>query len=100
MQYLIPLLIGGLIDVCGSLVGRVLLALGMSFVTYAGFDALLGVIKAQIISDVSGAGSVAASFLSFMYVDKGISMIFSAVAVSLVLKGLTNGSLSKLVTKG
>lgn len=49
---LIATIVGALVEVCKSLVGRVLVALGISFVTYQGFDGTLGWVKSDVISRI------------------------------------------------
>lgn len=96
---LIVSLLGGLLTVAGSLTGRVLLALGMSYVTYKGFN--LG--ADWLLNSIKGSfGAMPAdilSFLAWMWVDRAISMIFSAYAVALSFKTM-GGNLTKLVTRG
>lgn len=95
---LLTSLLGGLLSICSSLVGRVLMALGLSYVTYSGFslgaDFLLNEIKVNL-------GSMPAdilSFLAWLWVDRAISMIFSAYAVALTYK-TAGGNITKLVRK-
>jgi hypothetical protein len=96
MQYLAAMFIGTLGAAMASLVGRALLALGIGFVTYAGFSTSLDWIKAKIIADTTSLSSHAVGFLAFMKVDQALSMIFSAVAVSMILRGVTSSGITKM----
>ena len=99
MQWFIAGLIGAFADSLKSWVGRVLLALGISFASYAGFSSSLDWIGGQIRSSMMGLPSEIISFLAWLYVDKAISMIISAVTASLIVRGLSGGSITKMVTK-
>lgn len=97
MQYAIA---GILLQVAASLVGRVLLALGMSYVTYSGFTASTAWLLDQIKSNISSMPSEIVSFLAYMWVDRAIAMIFSAYSAALFVKMAGGTTLTKLVTKG
>ena len=90
---------GVLLDLAKPLLGRVLLALGISFVTYSGVSTGLSWAQSAIVSNLSGLPVAVVSLLSWLWVDRALSMVFSAVTASLVIKGLTGGSLTRMVTK-
>jgi hypothetical protein len=92
--------LGGLITICGSLVGRVLLALGMGYVTFKGFDLTVSWLLTQIKANFAGMPADVVSFLGWLWVDKAIGMIFSAYSVAMVAKLAGNTNVTKLVTKG
>lgn len=98
-----PLLmaLGGLLlRICGSMVGRVLLALGMGYVTYRGAGAGIDWLLMQIKSNIGAMDGRIVQFLAFLWVDKAISMMFSAYAAAALIKLGTGGTLTRLVTKG
>lgn len=97
---LIAALLGGLATITGSLVGRVLLALGMSFVTYKGLDTGIGWILTEIKANVAAMPVQIVNFFAWLWVDKAISMVFSAHAAAMVIKLAGSADLTKLVTKG
>jgi hypothetical protein len=99
MPFLMPLL-GGLLTICGSLVGRVLLALGIGYVTYTGFDLSISWLLNQIKSNISAMPSQIVSFLAWLWVDKAISIIFSAYSAAVLIKLGTSTKLTKMVVKG
>jgi hypothetical protein len=100
MPIIIAAFLGGLATAAASLVGRVLLALGMSYVAYSGIDTALGTLKTLIITNMaSGLGSAVVGLLGVFKVDVAISMIFSAFAARLVLMGLTSGVVKKLMVR-
>jgi hypothetical protein len=96
----ISALIGGFMTVAGSLVGRVLLALGMGYVSYTGFNASAGWLLDQIKANMGSMGADTVSFLAWLWVDKAIGLIFSAYSAALVVKMAGGTKLTKLVTKG
>ena len=96
---LLTALLGGLLTIAGSMVGRVLIALGMSYVTYSGFDLGINWLLNQIKTDMSSMPSEVVSFLAWCWVDKAIGMIFSAYSAAMVVRLAGGTSITKLVTK-
>lgn len=94
----LPALIGALVGAVGSIVGRAIIASGIGFVTYKGLDVALGAIKSQVISGLSANAGDVAGLLGFLYFDRALMLIFSAVTVSLSLR-LIGGSIKKLIHK-
>lgn len=93
--------LGGLfLQITSSLVGRVLLALGMSYITYSGFDLSVTWLLNQIKANFSGMGGETVGFLAWLWVDKSIGLIFSAYSAALVIKMAGGTKFTKLVTKG
>jgi hypothetical protein len=99
MPLFIAALWGAVVPMLGTLVGRVLVSLGIGYVTYTGIDASLMWAKAQFLSSLAGAPAAAVGLASTMKVGVCVSMLLSAVAARLVLAGLTSGALTKMVTK-
>lgn len=96
---LLTALLGGLLTIAGSMVGRVLLALGMSYVTYSGFDFSVNWLLEQIKNNIGNMPGEVVSFLAWLWVDKAIGLLFSAYSAALVVKLAGGTSLTKLVTK-
>lgn len=97
---IIMALLGGLLSIAGSMVGRVLLALGISYVTYKGFDTSIAWLLNQVKSNISAMPASIVSFLAWLYVDKAISLVFSAYATAAAIKVSTSGTLTKMVQRG
>jgi len=92
MPIIIAQLLGGLAMAASSLVGRVLLALGLGFVTFMGFDALVKAIVGQIDGLMATfASSSLAAWGGFFQLDKHVSMVLSAVTTKIAIKGLQDG---------
>jgi hypothetical protein len=99
MPVFIAALLGGLAAAMSSLVGRVLIALGISYVAYTGISTALDALKAQIISEVAGMPATVLTVLSLLKFDVAISILFSAYAARMVLKGLSSGAVTRMVIK-
>lgn len=91
--------LGLLLSVMDSVVGRVLIALGIGFVTYSGFDVAIGWLLDFIKANFSGMPSDVLSFLAWLWVDKAIGMMFSAYSVAIGFKLAGSTTLRKMVQK-
>lgn len=91
MPVFVAALWGGLIQVAGTLVGRVLLALGISFVSFQGIDTSLGWISSQISAAFSGMPSQALAVASAAGLGTAVSIVLSALAARLALDALGTG---------
>lgn len=94
----ISALLGALATCLGSLVGRAFLALGLGFVSYKGIDVGIGVLKNTAIAGLQGIPADALSFIGYLWLDKALSVVFSAVAVALSMRAL-GGTVKRLVAK-
>lgn len=64
MNPFIAALIGGFIQAAGTMVGRVMIALGFSYVAYSGLDASFGWMRSQIGASFGGVSAQALAVLS------------------------------------
>lgn len=96
---LVPALLGGLATVMGSLVGRVLIALSIGFVTFSGVSILIDNIKTGIIVNMQSMGADTVQLLGYLWVDKALTMIFSAWVAALALKMAGGTSIKKMMVK-
>lgn len=97
MPAFVAALLGGLLELTKSLVGRVLVALGIGLVTYNGLGVTLAFLKTQALSSMSSAPAGLVGLLGYLGVGEAISIISSAYLVRLALNGLTDGALKKFV---
>lgn len=95
----IPALLGALATICASLVGRVLLALAIGFVTYKGFDVGITYLLDQIKTNIGSMSADTAQFLAWLWVDKAIGLLFSAYSAALGIKLAGGTSVTKMVHK-
>ena len=92
--------IGGmLINLVGTLVGRVLVALGLSVITYTGVNATIETLKTQAVQSFSALPPEVFGMLGVMRVGQCISIITSAIAARLLLDGLTSDTFKRMVMK-
>lgn len=94
-----PALLGWLIEIAGTLVGKVLLSLGISYLSYKGLDLMITAGKAQFMQNASALGPTVVGLLGVMKIDVAVNMLCSALIGRLTLSGLTGGSLKKMVLK-
>lgn len=82
--------IGGmLINIAGSLVGQVLISLGIAAVTYTGVDTVLSTLKTNALQALTGLPADLVGLLSYMQVGVAISIVSSAIAVRMGINGMT-----------
>lgn len=92
--------IGGmLINLVGTLAGRILIALGISVITYSGITVTLDFLKSQAIAAFSGLPVEVFSILGILKVGQCISIVTSAIAAKLVIDGLTGDTVKKWIHK-
>ena len=72
-------------------VARVLLALGLSYVIYTGFDILINNMQAEIENNYGAMTAGVFEIVTMMGADVAISILFSAIAVRLVINGVVGG---------
>lgn len=99
MPVFVAALLGGLINIAGSIVGRVLIALGVGFVTYSGFSGTIDFLKTQAINSLQGLPAELVGMIAYVGVGQCISIISSAIVVRMTLAGLTGGTMRRMVFK-
>jgi len=95
MPAIVAFLLGGLINIAGTLIGQFLIGLGVSVVTYTGVSASISFLQSGAISYFGGLPANILGMLALLKVGECISMVVSAITVRLTLSGLTNGSIKK-----
>jgi len=98
MPYFIAMLVGALGPMLMSVAGRVLIALGIGVVTYAGIDTAITAFKTQAFTYMAGAPSTVVNILYLTKVDQAITIIFSAYLGTVAMRGIA-GALTKFVHK-
>ena len=99
MQFLIPVIVGALITAASTIVGRVLIALGIGLVTYTGISASLNIFKSYFISYVGSAGYGLSGIAGVLKLDICLSMIIATGLAKMTIKGATNGSMIRFTLK-
>lgn len=99
MPLLISALLGGLVQILGSLIGRILLALAIGYVSYKGFDALLTQISGIAKANLNVLPGDVVSFLKWCWVDRGINMIASSYTAAITIKLANSDSFTRMIVK-
>lgn len=99
MPIFIASLLGGLIQSLGSIVGRVLLALGIGYVTYSGISTALNWLWNLVQVNSSSGGQILVAALGLLQFDVCAGIIFGAVAVKLTVAGLSSDVVKRMVLK-
>lgn len=90
--------IGGmLINLVGTLAGRVLIALGIGVVTFTGVNASLTWLKGQAVSSIASLPPEVVGMLGTMKVGVAISIVTSAITARLILNGLSGDTFKRWV---
>lgn len=99
MPVFIAALLGGLMNVAGSLAGRVLIALGISVVTFSGLSVSLTWLRDMALSNLQSLPPSIIGLLGVMKVGVCISMLASAYVARMTINGLTGDTMKKWVGK-
>ncbi|MGE8448172.1 MAG: DUF2523 domain-containing protein [Comamonas sp.] len=100
MPYIISILVGALLQVVGSFIGRALLALGFGFVEYKGISYLISSVLEQAKGLMGSLGSsILAEWAGFFRIDVHLSIILSAIGVKVLLNALGGDKVRRLVQK-
>ncbi|MDR2838399.1 MAG: DUF2523 domain-containing protein [Azonexus sp.] len=91
-------LVGALASAMVSLVGRVLLALGISFVAFSGMDTLLNSLLLMVKGNMSGVPSDLAAWFAVLKIQTSISILFSAITTRFALQAV-GGVIKRVVFK-
>lgn len=84
-------LAGVMVALVGTLIGRILLGLGISAVTFVGVSIMLDQLKMLVLDQVSGIGGVAGAFVLMLHVPDALNLILSAALAKYTLGGLMPG---------
>ncbi|NJM43621.1 MAG: DUF2523 domain-containing protein [Brachymonas sp.] len=99
MPALAAAILGALISGIGTLVGRVLVSLGIAYVAYSGIDALINTARAQFISSVQGLPALAIQLTGVLQIGTCVSILTSAFLTRLIVRGLSSGVVTRMVTR-
>jgi len=92
-------LVGAIIQVSGTIVGKVLVSLGIGYVSYSGIDLAFSFARSTFLSGLSGLPADAVALAGALKIGVCISMLLSALTVRATLGGLTSGTLTRMVTR-
>lgn len=90
---------GGLMSVLGSLVGQILVALGIGYVSYSGMDVILSYGKSLIIDNLGATSASIVGVLGLLKVGTAVNIMFSAVAAKMTIAGVKSGAVKHMRIK-
>ena len=90
---------GMLLNITASLVGRILVALGIGVVAYKGMTVSIDFLKGQLISSAAGLPPEVLGMLSTLKVGSSMSIIISAMLARLIINGVQGDTVKRWVTK-
>lgn len=99
MVWLGPLIAGALLNIAGTLVSRVLAALGMGVVSYIGIETTMTWAKAQFVTNALSLPPMVLSVMATLGVGKMVSMVFSAMIVRATLQGMQSDTVKAWAKK-
>lgn len=88
-----------LLQIVGSMAGRVLVALGIGVATYTGISTTAGWVKSQAVSALLGLGPEVVGILGMLKVGVCINIIFSAMLARAVINGIQGDTFKRWVHK-
>ncbi len=80
-----------LLALAKPMLAKILLALGFSVVSIVGVDVALNTVKQMIVSNIGGLGPII-DFALYLWIGKGIGVIFGACATKLMLWNIQNAT--------
>lgn len=99
MPAFIAAFLGGLINITGSIVGRVFVALGFGVVSYTGVNSSLTWLRQQALTSISALPPEVIGMLSTMRVGHCISIVTSAIVARSIINGVQSDTVKKWVIK-
>lgn len=99
MPVFLAALIGGLVSAAGSFAGRVMIALGITFVAYQGIDTLMDQFVTMFQNSAAGLPASIAGMLGVLKIGTGVNIILSACIARFTLNGMTSGTIKRMVFK-
>lgn len=81
-----------------AILGKVLIGLGVTVLSYVGIGALMDVVITNIQSQLGGLPADMAAILTIARVDDAISVVLSACVARMTLAGLTEGGALRRIT--
>ncbi|MEK7882965.1 DUF2523 domain-containing protein [Methyloversatilis sp. NSM2] len=99
LPFLLPLTIGGwLLLAVNSLVGRVLIGLGLGLVTYNALDPLLNELRDRFFSELYGVPADVLGFVGLLKIGEAVQIIFAALVTKLFTVA-AQGAIKRWVVK-
>lgn len=101
MPVIATVIVGALLSIVETMIGRILAALGVGFATFSGVSVLLASIKTQLLNNLHSLPLEAVQILGLLKFGVAVSILFSAVTIKLTLAGMTkSGDMLKSFMRG
>lgn len=97
--FLLPALAGALMTVCASLVGRVIMSLGMGLIAYTGISSGLAYFQTLFTGNMASAGATVAGMVGVLQLDTCMSIFTAAALARLAIAGASSGAVKRLAFK-
>lgn len=81
-----------LLSMMEPLIAKILLSLGFSVVSIVGMDSVLAGMKASLVANINAMPSVWLEFALYLWLGKGIGIIFGALTTKLMLWSIQNAT--------
>lgn len=79
---------------------KLLIALGLGFITYQGVDVLINNLMQHVYANFNAVSPEMLGMLGVLKIDKALNVLASAYAARLVIRGITGGLIKKFgITK-
>lgn len=89
---------GAFVSILGTLVGRVLIALAITYVSYQGIDVLIQSVKTSALASMGSMG-ILSGVVGMLKLGECLNVVISAVVAKYTIGGLTSGAVTKMVLK-
>lgn len=97
--FLLPAIAGALLSVAASLVGRILIALGIGLITYTGLNTALGYFSTTFTNAMGSSGATIAGLCGVLQLDACLSIFTAAALAKLAIAGATSGTIKRLAVR-
>lgn len=81
-----------LLAMCEPLLAKILLTLGFSVVSIVGVEISINALRDQVVSGLNAMPSVWLQFALYLWIGKGIGIVFGAIATKLTLWSIQNAT--------
>jgi len=92
-------LAGILVSVAGPILSRVLIGLGIGFVSYTGVDLIQTQVYDLFMSNAGALPASASQWLGILKIGTCLNILLSAMAIRAALAGVNAGAIKKTVIK-
>lgn len=96
MPIIVSTLWGAFLSIMGTVVGRVIAALGMGLISYVGFGAVIEEIASYGNSSLTSLPDDLKNILGLLRVGESFSLLIGTVTVKMIANGMKNGTIRRI----